>query len=260
MQELSENHYENLYKSLIDILNEFLMTTRKFPDNNNNFLSDNSSLPSFPSFPDIFRKKEENNNNSDIFLKDNVRSSYNFEKSENFDRFGGSNPEYNIETENENYNYETNFEYFRRNSRKKWGPTFLNTGKIPPPLYELFKKQRFSYKVMPSLKEKYKENLSMKDVKDKTVNDGKNKEDRSLSVVKDMLKDRTYSFKRKPEEKTRENQGNSHGNSPKTQLNQLNHNGTDSLIRNQGECSKTGGDGLNLFTNFKARMSQKYKK
>lgn len=217
LQELSETNYEFLYRNLIDILNEFLVNSNNFPDN----FSENSSLPSFPSFPDIFKKKEESHAR---FLKENARFSDNNEKSDNF---GGSSPENNCE----NSNFEA---FFRKNSnsRKKWGPSFLNTGKIPRPLYELFKKQRFSYKVMPSLKEKYQENLSMKDVKPNKIEE-KKRENANIP------------------QNSNENQENSQGNSPKTQLN---------IEKNQEICKNTGGDCLNLFTNFKARMSRKYKK
>lgn len=218
MRELANTNYECLLKNLISVVNEFLNKNNKFPEP---FFSEKSSLISLGSLSDILKNKDEIP--SEFLINENLQL--------NSEKYVKTPINFNFDEKNENIN-----RFFKKNARKKWENKYFHTGKIPPPLYELFKKQKFSYQVMPSLKEKYLQNLSMKEDKEKTQ-EMKKSESTFFSLMRES-KPRTYSFKKKSDE----NQENSVGNSPKMRLN------------------TTGSDGLNLFTNFKAKMSQKYKK
>ena len=258
MQEIFNKNYQFLYKNLISMLNEYM-------DNPENYKSLSgksrlsSNFASLSSVSTLCKKKCEISADCSLFDPlTNCVDSKNVEFQERNDDF----------------------------KRKKWEPKYINTKKVPIPAYKLFKKQKFSYTVMPSLKEKY---LSSRDFKDKEKSEEigslrESKEelrqnDEKLPVVKKLKKEEIKEnekikslrlLKEVKEENGKEESESkgilglnlkkeeSRGKSIKTKRNYENNKEINRMNSPKARIN-TGGDGLNLFTNFKARMSQKYK-
>lgn len=299
LSEVMNKNYHNLFKGLISLLNDYMECSSK-PQESEFFSENSSIPSNFSSYnnlSDINQKKNETlsellfpfTKNYDDLIKNNnkkteketaptikyeilsqkflppqkIDSFHNFEpyqkfettplnfKFANFDPIEYNNDFFSKDKESFSSNCEKQFKglsmnrlnYFNQRSetfenRKKWEPKYLKTRKAPLPIHELFKKQKFSYKVMPSLKEKYLMNISLKERTNEQID---LTSDKSLTVKEKFQKieNRKKTLKLKIVKNEENNDG---GNStPKYKMN-------------------TGGDGLNLFTNFKARMSQKYKK
>ncbi len=254
LQEIFNKNYQNLFKSLISLLNDFMQnfsrnSFRNSPKNSTETFSHakSSIFPSLNSFSDIISKNPEN--------------SLEFRC---FEPFSDKNIDF---------------------SRRKWGPKFIKMKKIPIPAYKLFKRPKFDNKVMPSLKGKYLANLSLKEM-------GKTEDFIAKKPEKIHKKEEIYKeisrkigeFSSKNQEKSgnfNENYDSFHLKNPINMKNSMEIDDKSlriseknmrirekSLLNvekpkenvNNSPKLKTGGDGLNLFTNFKARMSQKYKK
>ena len=313
LQEIFNKNYHFLYTNLVSMLNEFMDNVPKSSSQRSSF---SPSMPSLSSVSTLCKKKQETS--EDFSLFDPLVK--NFEGTPS-----------NMEGSQQN--------------RRKWEPKYVHTKKVPIPAYKLFKKQKFSYTVMPSLKEKYFSNRDLKEKEKSEEFDDTCKEtheemnntdsnDRKLSIVyklKNKYEDKKEKSQKinnnsicqkghkagqesrteqeiKEESKTeRENNDierklsivtkltkeekskNEEVKSLKDLKEEKESNDKQSIMvktkkdeprgkslakirarRNEIQQESgmnspktrisTGGDGLNLFTNFKARMSQKYKK
>ena len=263
---------------------------QKSSKNSRNLLRNSKNLPNSPKNPKNSRNSIDTLRNSPESFSQQKNSI--FPSLNSFSDIISKKAENSIEFRCFEPFSERNLEF----SRRKWGPKFIKMKKIPIPAYKLFKKQKFDYNVMPSLmpslKRKYLANLSLKELgnTEKTEKNedfiDKNQEkyekteeffkEKSEKIEEFLLRnqEKSENFIRENNEKiedfyiknekntkiSKEKEDKSFGIREKSMRHREKSLEKNKLDGNNSPRLKTGGNGLNLFTNFKARMSQKYKK